>query len=244
MNDSGEWRTPDRVYTIDSSTFTKRGLREDERIKNTHGETVILQWTRQRLQNEHLALMFIAENTTIPVPRVLSFEEVDQVPQLTLERIQGLRLDQITNQKDIAVARVNSFISKTVLPQLSSLKSNQLGSLTGDIIPPARLWERAKASTWISRVTTTPVFSFCHNDLAQHNILVDENNFKVLAILDWELSGFYTSDFEAALWTMAWDEPGYHQIGENRIEDLANFLSDPRASTVQRSDGTGNRKDA
>jgi thiamine kinase-like enzyme len=41
---------------------------------------------------------------------------------------------------------------------------------------------------------------FCHNDLGQHNIIVDPKNLKILAIVDWEFAGFFPYWFEAQYW--------------------------------------------
>lgn len=47
-------------------------------------------------------------------------------------------------------------------------------------------------------------YVFCHNDLGQHNILVDPESLKIKAIIDWEFSGFFPRCFEAAFW----EQPG------------------------------------
>lgn len=43
-------------------------------------------------------------------------------------------------------------------------------------------------------------YVFCHNDLRQHNILVDPESLKIKAIIDWEFSGFFPRWFESVLW--------------------------------------------
>ena len=68
--------------------------------------------------------------------------------------------------------------------------------------------------------------AFCHNDLGQHNIIVDPKTLKIAAILDWEFSGFFPSWFEAPLWT----RPGPNEALESE-EDNAEQL---RAWLVER----------
>ena len=53
-------------------------------------------------------------------------------------------------------------------------------------------------------------FVFCHNDLGQHNVIVDPETLKIKAIIDWEFSGFFPHWFEAPLW----EKPGpAHPVG-------------------------------
>ena len=56
-------------------------------------------------------------------------------------------------------------------------------------------------------------YTFVHGDLAQHNILIDKDTHAVKAVLDWEYSGFYPSEFELPLWLKPSREPGYDDIG-------------------------------
>lgn len=226
MGDSGYWVTSDRFYSYDDRTFTKRELRLSEQKFNWKREIIKAPWTRERLQNEFKALEFIAAKTTIPVPKVLRFEQVWGAYQLVMERVNGKPLDRIKDNRAEALLNAEDFINTTVLPQLRSLKSCSIGALIGVVIPPVRITTRDKRGTWPAKVANTPLFSFCHNDLAQHNVLINEDTLQVEAIIDWELSGYYPSEFEAPLWTIAWNEPGYHDIEADKIEDLIYFLSD------------------
>ena len=220
-------RTQDRYYTWDDKTFTKRELLPHERNKSPDGSLFTLPWTAERLRNEYLALEYIAAHTTIPVPKVISFEKYHGVWQLTMSFVHGITLDMIVNDREGALANANKFIVTEVLPQLRSLKSCHLGSLTGVVFPLARIAERDKRAYWPSRSTCTQEFSFCHNDLAQHNIIMNPKTLEVEAILDWELSGFYTEAFETPYWEKRFDEPDYHQIGAEQTDDIIRFLLAP-----------------
>jgi aminoglycoside phosphotransferase (APT) family kinase protein len=226
MGDSGYWVTSDRFYSYDAWTFTKRELRPSERSLNSKQQIIKAPWTRERLQNEFEVLELIATKTTIPVPKVLRFEQVWGAYQLVMERVNGKPLDRIKDNRAKALLNAEDFINTTVLPQLRSLTSCTAGALIGVVIPPVRITTRDKRARWPAKVANTPLFSFCHNDLAQHNILINEDTLQVEAIIDWELSGYYPPEFEAPLWTRAWNEPGYHDIEADKIEELICFLSD------------------
>jgi len=43
-------------------------------------------------------------------------------------------------------------------------------------------------------------YVFCHNDLGQHNVIVDPNTLKINAIIDWEYGGFWPEWFEQPYW--------------------------------------------
>jgi len=228
MDDTGWWSNTDRFYSYDNETFTKRELRESERRLNWKGEIIRAPWTTERLQNEYNALKFVAANTTIPVPKILSFERVEGAYQLVMERVNGKPLDSIKNNKAQALLNTETFMATIVLPQLQSLTSCRIGSLAGIVIPPARIAAYDKRQIWPAKVAKTSQFSFCHNDLAQHNILINDETLEVEAIIDWEHSGFYAPDFEIALWRKSWDDPGYHDEGAEQVESLLRFLLDTR----------------
>lgn len=227
MTDSGFWMTPDRHYSYDSDTFTKRELFPHERKTNFEGETVIMPWSTARLENEYAALVYIAANTDIPVPEVLSFEKIDGSFHLVVDRVNAIPLHQMTEHKAEALENAKSFITTLVLPQLAGLRSNRLGNLNGVVIPPDRITRSDQRPWWPSRISSTEEFGFCHNDLAQHNIMIDPDMLQVEAIIDWEYSGFYPPEFEAPLWTKSFDEPDYHSIDADRVESLIKLLDNP-----------------
>lgn len=43
-------------------------------------------------------------------------------------------------------------------------------------------------------------YVFCHNDLSQHNVIVDPDTLKIRAIIDWEFGGFWPAWFERPFW--------------------------------------------
>lgn len=62
--------------------------------------------------------------------------------------------------------------------------------------------------------------NFCHNDLSANNVIVDAQNLKIRAIVDWEYAGFYPPEFEA---------PFYQRLGpsialEGEVDDVYMLL--------------------
>ncbi|RVX70832.1 hypothetical protein B0A52_05988 [Exophiala mesophila] len=221
----GSWNIADRHYAYDEETFTKRILFEHERRLNTQGRPVSTLWSTERFENEHAALVFIRENSSIPVPKVLEFTTLGEgIYELKMERVQGTRLSSIKKNKDQATKAVDEYISQFVLPELHGLRSRTVGSLTGKILPPCRLWSESESHQWKPWKSWFKTNGFVHNDLSQGNILVDDN-FKVVGIIDWEYSGFYPDEFEAPLWTTSPKDEGYHDIGAEKIPQLVKFLS-------------------
>lgn len=43
-------------------------------------------------------------------------------------------------------------------------------------------------------------YVFCHNDLGQHNVIVDPDTLKINAIIEWEYGGFWPEWFEQPYW--------------------------------------------
>ncbi len=88
----------------------------------------------------------------------------------------------------------------TILSQLPTLTSKTLGALCGSVIPPVRVTGRDRRPVWDNRTAKIDRYVFCHNDLARHNVMVHPKIWEVLAIIDWEDSGFYPPEFEYPFW--------------------------------------------
>ncbi|KAL8828500.1 MAG: hypothetical protein Q9170_006574 [Blastenia crenularia] len=43
-------------------------------------------------------------------------------------------------------------------------------------------------------------FHYCHNDIAEHNIVIKPDSLEVLSLIDWEFSGFFPPGFEVPFW--------------------------------------------
>ena len=204
----------DRHYQATASAFTKRQLRPHERSLNIFGEIAEQAYNRERLENERNALNFIAQNTTIPVPRVIDWSvDDDGVASLVVETLHGRMMDLLMEdrvdgikltdeEKGILQRNVDTFIHGTVLPQLAKLRSNAIGQL-GGVLFTAPVMGISKACYAIAPPAiraTTERYVYCHNDLGHHNIVIKPDSLEVLSIIDWEYSGFFPPGYEVDLW--------------------------------------------
>jgi hypothetical protein len=106
------WMVADRCYSYDDETFTKRDLLEYEPATDWQGHPVKTPWSSERLQNDHAALAFIQENTTIPVPKILEFKSISEgTCQLKMERVYGTPLSKIRAGKEQATKAVDEFFT-------------------------------------------------------------------------------------------------------------------------------------
>jgi tRNA A-37 threonylcarbamoyl transferase component Bud32 len=201
------WQTAERHYTRKDETFVKRELHQDEKIRDLDGKLIEIPLTRERLQNEAEALKLL-KKTTIPVPEVArSYYDEEGIYVLETERIFSETLDNIDpDKKNEALANVDKFLREIVLPQLQGLRSCTLGNLVGLVIPADRVTEKDKRRDWQRKTAPSEKYVLCHNDLAQHNIMVDPETLQPVAILDWEYAGYYPPEVEACLWHKPYNE--------------------------------------
>ncbi|KAL6871292.1 kinase-like protein [Trichoderma novae-zelandiae] len=203
---------------------------EDDVLHSVYGRKVINigdVLVRKRGYNlrpcEAETLTFIAEKTTIPVPKVqdtdwqdgrLSCIVMDFVPGKPLDKIWGV----LTHEQKLSIAKeLNGFVA-----QLRGLEGgdyigalNRGKALMGKRSPiecgpfdNEREWNRFILEDLVS---TAPkmmrhLARFClshkhrivftHGDLAPRNILIDEKTLKVAAVLDWEEAGWYPEHWE------------------------------------------------
>ena len=150
-----EWEyLADRHYTLTSTAFTERQLYKHEFYKDFYGDLIdYVPWSRERLENERDALVFIGENTTIPVPKVLNFSVENDVASLTTALVDGLPMSELhrtLSEEDYAtlVSNVSSYINDTLLPQLNNLTSNTLGTVRGKLLPTRNLEDAYLPDPW------------------------------------------------------------------------------------------------
>ena len=140
----------------------------------------------ERMKNEVAAIRYIQSHTTIPTPNIrCAFEDhgryyivTDIVPGVTLAELPA-------NKKAPVIKELEGYRA-----QMHAIKSKVMGGLLGDMILPCRLSCKAPEHHETFREAETPEFVLCHNDLSQHNVLVDETSLKINAIIDWEYAGF------------------------------------------------------
>lgn len=95
-DESVQWRSSERHYTLTTTSFTKRELSQTELPRNSKTALIVTpRWSRERLQNEAAALQYIASATSIPVPAFLSLYEEHGLLHLQTTRVRGKALDEI-----------------------------------------------------------------------------------------------------------------------------------------------------
>lgn len=85
------------------------------------------------------------------------------------------------------------------------------------MLPPHRVLKRTEGRPWRMRPREEHDLVFCHNDLSANNVIVDPDSLKIKAIIDWEYSGFFPSEFESKFYTRA--GPSVALPGE--VDDVA-----------------------
>ena len=184
-----EWRTVDRIYRSTPTTFTKRQCKPHESVRAVHGGVAEGRFNRERLENERDALEFIAKNTSIPVPRVLEWSVEEGVAAISLEKIKGECMLELVDSLTAAEQQtlqdnVEKFVHEVVLPQLARLRSNRLGQISGALFPPNFVNSVDRRPTWNPKVSNVARYVYCHNDLAQQNLMIDPDTLKVVALID------------------------------------------------------------
>lgn len=130
------------------------------------------------------------------MPKVYEAFERNGAFWLITEYIEGVDLALLPKKKQLPVLKE----LEGHLATLQSLKSNVVGGPTG-IIPPYRITHATKQDFWNLRPSPAKEYVFYHNDLSQHNVIVDPKTLTIKAIIDWEYAGFYPDFFEGSFYT-------------------------------------------
>lgn len=147
---------------------------------------------KERLQNEAATLRFIRRISDIPVPTLYGAFEVDDSFILITGFVDGVAMSCLSEtQKDIVSIEIEQHLAT-----LRGIKSNILGGPSGLVLPPYRVMRISDKNEWPRKVSRDDEFVFCHNDLAQHNIIVDPQTLKIQAIVNWEHAGYFPEYFD------------------------------------------------
>lgn len=194
-----EWsaKTAEREYYKRGGIFIKRSLRPNEYITTHKGTIHVPQLGKERLQNEAESLRFIRRSSNIPVPTIYGSFEVDGSYFLIMEYVEGVGMSDLSeDQKKLVWSELNQHLAT-----LQQLKSHKIVGPSGIIIPPYRVMHLTENDSWPQKPAASAEYVFCHNDLSQHNIIVDPETLKINAIIDWEYAGFRPPYFEAPFYT-------------------------------------------
>ncbi|KAI9668713.1 MAG: hypothetical protein M1817_005197 [Caeruleum heppii] len=248
-SDNHRYSTLEWEYIFTPTTYTKRERRDDERPLNIRGKKIQTWLLRDRLRNEHATLQFLAEKSSIPVANVVDFSECNGSLQLTVERIQGITLDQLlgedgveTERYQLAHKNIERYVTDRLVPELHALRSDWLGGILGVVVPPSRIHLVDERPSWPRRKAhTDETFVFCHNDLSPHNIFLNPTTLEVMAIIDWEYSGFFPPEVDLPYWRRKRNERGSDMAEVTRLRGM---LLRPDAAVSRRIAGLATSADA
>ena len=185
--------TAERKYYHVGETFVKRSLRPHEWQVSLQGTIHVPRLGRERILNEAASLRFIREHTAIPVPTVHACFEDDEAVYLVTEYVQGEDMASLNEEQKGTVMKE----LERHLDTLRTLVSEKIGGPSGLVVPPYRVTKASLRDDWNLRSSEESEYVFCHNDLSQHNVIVDPQTLSIRAIVDWEYAGFYPTFFES-----------------------------------------------
>ena len=192
------------------------------------------------LRNEAAAIAFIRANTNIPVPNVVcSFDDGGRT-YLIEDEVPGVSMASLPNDaKAVVMQEV-----EVHLQTLRGIKGKNMGGFCGVACLPYRVlgvFPRGEAPHVKFQPDLPYDLVLYHNDLSQHNILVDPETLKITAILDWEFAGFYPKDFEGAFYRRPGASVALKQDGE--ASDVPELLATVEECASEESKGIALKAD-
>lgn len=191
----------DKKYFHVGDVFIKRTLRRHEWQSVQDILMVPPASHPQRWKNDAAIVRYLREKTDIPLPRLLGTWEDDGAFHFCTEWVEGVSMAELSDEdQEVVKKEVEQHVAT-----LRSLRSDTPGVPGDDLMfPPTRLsaglW--GVHSCWRPRGTSGS-YVFCHNDLGQHNVIVDPETLRIKAIIDWESGGFWPEWFERPFWERA-----------------------------------------
>lgn len=191
----------DRMYWRVGNSCLKRTLRRHEWQTTPRGDLFIPPTTfSQRWKTDAAVLQYLSDKTDIPLPRLQCVFEDDGAFYHLTEYVPGVAMSTLSESDKQPVKKELLEYIKC----MQSLRAETPGVPGEELLcPPFRVntgkWK--VNSCWKPRPDLPKGdYVFCHNDLGQHNIIVDPESLKIKAIIDWEYGGFWPDWFEAAFW--------------------------------------------
>ena len=148
----------------------KRNLTPSEYMINLAGHLVLPHMCLERMKNEVAAIKYIQSNTTIPTPNIrCAFEDRGRYYIIT-DIVPGVALAKLPDDKKAAViTELEGYRA-----QMHAIKFKVMSGFSGDVVLPYRLNVALPEQGLKVGEADTLEFVLCHNDLSQHNVLVDE----------------------------------------------------------------------
>ncbi|KAH8751110.1 kinase-like domain-containing protein [Diaporthe sp. PMI_573] len=212
-------KTFERKYFRQQGCFIKRTLRPSE-FRHGHRGLHIPRANKERLINEAASLRYVRQHTNIPVPTVYCDFEDEEAYYLITQWVDGVLMADLSEaHKEVVAAEVEKHLAT-----LHALKSHHLGGPTSIVIPPHRIWRQTERNSWTLQNSQLDEYSFCHNDLSQHNVIVNPDTLSIKAIIDWEYAGFYPVNFESPFYRRLGPSAAINGEEDDSLE-LLNFLN-------------------
>lgn len=209
----------DRKYFRVGNSCIKRTLRRHEW---SFGHVSPPSTFSQRWKNDAAILQYLTAHTDIPLPRLQCVFEDDGAFYHCTEFVEGVSMKELCEaDKTVVKKELQQHIAT-----LRSLRSNVPGvpslheasGLAQSLLcAPERvsnIWWKPTIC-WRPRADVKGDFVFCHNDLGQHNVIVDPATLKIKAIIDWEFGGFWPEWFDQPFW----ERPGPSGALEGEEDD-------------------------
>jgi aminoglycoside phosphotransferase (APT) family kinase protein len=181
--------------------FIKRNLTPSEYLVNRAGMLVLPHMCLERMKNEVATMRYIENNTNIPIPNLRCAFEDRGCYYIITDLVPGVAMSQLLDDKKaLVIKELEGYVA-----QMHAIKLEVMGFILDVVILPYRVGKAVPCDQVLKlREATTPKFVLlvCHNDLSQHNVIVDETTLKVNTILDWdsEYAGFFPPEFDAAFY--------------------------------------------
>ncbi|EXU99230.1 aminoglycoside 3'-phosphotransferase/choline kinase domain protein [Metarhizium robertsii] len=188
----------DKKYFHVGNWFMKRTLREHE-WQSVFGTILIVprRTYPQQWKNDAAILRFLRKETNIPLPPAECTFEDDGAFYFQSQYVDGIRMEKLAQQdKEVVMKEIEQHVTT-----LQALRSD-LPGVPGEslLCPPGRVtgiyWK--VNSCW--RPREKGEYVFCHNNLREHNVIVDPETLKIQAIINWEFGGFWPAWFERPFW--------------------------------------------
>lgn len=215
----------DRKYFRVGNSCIKRTLRRHEWV---HDFVSPPSTFPQRWKNDAAILQYLAAHTDIPLPRLQCVFEDDGAFYHCTEPVEGVSMNELSEaDKTVVKKELVQHIAtlrsrRSDVPGVPSLhkvgEQHEAGELAQSLLCAP---ERVSNVWWKPTICCRPRadvkgdFVFCHNDLVQHNVIVDPDTLKIKAIIDWEFGGFWPEWFERPFW----ERPGPSAALEGEEDD-------------------------
>lgn len=179
----------DKKYFHVGNWFMKRTLRKHEWQSVSDNTVIVPSITYpQRWKTDAAILRFLRKETNIPLPPAECTFEDDGAFYLQTQFVEGVSMRELNQDKKETVMKE---LEQHVVT-LQSLRSDTTG-VPGESLLCAP--QRVQSGQWKTNSCWRPrggkgEYVFCHNDLGQHNVIVDPDTLKINAIIDWEFGGF------------------------------------------------------